>query len=185
VHQQVRHPVADQVGQHHRVGPAGDHRQVRPPAAVIGGADLARHPVHRPGHPVGPARPHVRGCEATRGGVGRDRHPGVSAAHPGDAGRGQERGDAGADPARAVDPGKRRPAAGEHRRPAVAVPVGKRGAGQFGRDPLKQIPGQGGAQPGREVVEHPGRGQQAEHPVHRRLADAVDRGGPDHLVGIA
>ena len=107
------------------------------------------------------------------------------AAHPGDAGGGEERRDAGAHPPRAVDPRERGPAAGEHRRAAVAVPVGKRGAGQLGGDPLEQVPGEGGPQARREVVEHPGRGQQPDHPVHRVLADAVGPGGPRHLGGIA
>jgi hypothetical protein len=185
VHQQVRHAVAHQLGDHHRVGSAGEHGQIGQPTGVVGGAGLPRHPVDRAGDPVGPARPHISGAEPARGGVGRRRQPGVGAAHPGDTGRREEGGDAGAHPARAVDPRERRAAAGEHRRAAVAVPVGQRRAGQLGSDPLKQVPGQGGAQAGREIVEHPGRGQQAEHPVHRRLADAVRRGGRRDLVGIA
>jgi hypothetical protein len=110
---------------------------------------------------------------------------GVHAAHPRDAGRRQERRHAGADPAAAVDPGERGPAAGEHDRAAVPVPVGEGGAGELGRDPLKQVPGQRGSQAGREVIEHPGRGQQAEHLVHRVLADAVRRRRPRHLGGVA
>jgi hypothetical protein len=185
VHQQVRHAVAHQLGDQHRVGPTGDHRQIGQPTAVVGRADLPRHPVNRAGDPGRPARPHIGGTEPTRGGVGRRRQPGVSAAHPGDTGRRQERGDAGAHPARAVDPGERREAAGEHRRAAVAVPVGQRRARQLGSDPLEQVPRQRGAQARREVVEHPSRGQQAEHPVHRRLADAVGGGGSRHLIGVA
>jgi hypothetical protein len=185
VHQQVRHPVAHQLGDHHRVGPAGEHGQLGQPAAVVSRARLPRHPVDRAGDPLRPARPHIGGAEPARGDVGRRCQPGVGAAHPGDTGRREERRDAGADPARAVDPRECRPAAGEHRRAPVAVPVGQRRAGQLGGDPLEQVPGQGGPQAGREIVEHPGRGQQAEHPVHRRLADAVGRGGRQHLGGIA
>jgi hypothetical protein len=185
VHQQVRHAVAHQLGDHHRVWPAREHGQIGQPAAVVGRAGLPRHPVDRAGDPGGPARPHIGGAEAARGDVGRRCQPGVGAAHPGDSGRREERGDAGAHPARAVDPRERRAAAGEHRRAAVAVPVGQRRARQLGSDPLEQVPGQGGAQAGREIVEHPGRGQQAEHPVHRRLADAVRLGRPHHLVGVA
>ena len=184
VHQQVRHAVAHQFGDDHRVRPAGEHRQIGQPVAVVGRPHLPRHPVDRAGDPGRPARPHIGGAEPARGDVGWRRQPGVGAAHPGDTGRREERRHAGADPARAVDPRERRPAAGEHRRAAVAVPVGQRRAGQLGRDPLKQVPRQGGAQAGREVVEHPGRGQQAEHPVHGRLADAVCRRGPHHLVGV-
>ena len=164
VHQKVRHAVAHQLGDHHRVGPAGEHGQIGQPTAVVGGADLPRHPVDRAGDPGRLAGAHIGGAEPAGGGVGRRRQPGVQAAHPGDTGRRQERGDAGAHPARAVDPRERRAAAGEHRRPAVAVPVGQRRAGQLGGDPLKQVPGQGGAQAGREIVEHPGGGQQARAP---------------------
>jgi hypothetical protein len=185
VHQQVRHAVAHQVGDQHRVGPAGEHGQIGQPAGVVGRADLPCHPVDRAGDPGRLAGADVGGAEPARGGIGRPRQPAVGAAHPGDAGRRQERGDAGAHPARAVHPGERRATAGEHRRAAVAVPVGQRRAGQLGSDPLEQVPGQGGAQAGREVVEHPGRGQQAEHPVNRRLADAVGRGGRRHLGRIA
>jgi hypothetical protein len=185
VHQQVRHVVAHQLGDHHRVGSAGEHGQVGQPAAVVGRPDLPRHPVDRAGDPGGPPRPHIGGAEPARGGVGRRRQPGVDAAHPGDTGRREEGGDAGAHPPRPVDPRERRAAAGEHRGTAVAVPVGQRRARQLGSDPLEQVPGQGGTQAGREIVEHPGRGQQAEHPVHRRLADAVGRRGRRDLVGIA
>jgi hypothetical protein len=185
VHEQVRHAVAHQLGEHHRVGSAGEHGQIGQPAAVVGRAHLPRHPVDRAFDPRGPAGAHVGGAEPARGDVGRRRQPSVGAAHPGDSGRREERGDAAAHPARAVHPRERRAAAGEHRRPAVAVPVGQRRAGQLGSDPLEQVPGQGGAQAGREIVEHPGRGQQAEHPVHRRLADAVRRRGRRHLVGVA
>jgi hypothetical protein len=185
LHQQVRHAVAHQLGEQHRVGPAGQHRQIRQPAAVVGGARLPRHLVDRAGDSHRPAGAHVGHDQAARHDVGRRRQPGVQAAHPGDTGSREERRDAGTDPARAVDPRERRPAAGEHRRAAVAVPVGQRRAGQLGRDPLEQVPGQRGAQAGGEVVKHPGRGQQAEHPVHGGLADAVRRGGPHHFVGIA
>jgi hypothetical protein len=185
VDHQMRHAVPHQVVENHRVGPAGEHRQVGQPPAVVGGSHLARHPVHGPGDPGRPFRAHVGEAEPARGDVGRGRGPGVQAAHPRDAGRGQERRDAGADPARAVDPGERGPAAGQHRRPAVAVPVGEGGAGQLRGDPLEQVPGQRGPQAGREVIEHPGRGQQAQHLVDRALADAVGRRGPRHLGGIA
>jgi hypothetical protein len=185
VHQQVRHRVAHQLGDHHRVWPPGEHGQIGQPVAVIGRADLARHPVDRAVDPGRPAGAHVGGAEPARGGVGRRCQPAVGAAHPGDTGRREERGDAGAHPARAVDPRERRAAAGEHRRTAVTVPVGQRRAGQLGSDPLEQVPRQRGPQASREVVEHPGRGQQAEHPVHGRLADAVGRGGRQHLGAIA
>ena len=185
VHQQVRHPVAHQLGDHHRVGSAGEHGQIGQPTAVVGRPGLPRHPVDRAGDPGRPAGAHVGGAEPARGGVGGRRHPGIGAAHPGDTGRREERGDAGADPARAVDPREHRAAAGEHRRPAVAVPVGQRRASQLGSDPLEQVTGQRGPQASREVVEHPGGGQQAEHPVHRRLADAVRRRGRHHLGGVA
>ena len=185
VHQQVRHAVAHQLSDQHRIGSAGEHGQIGQPTGVVGRADLARHPVDRAGDTGRLAGADVGGAEPARRGVGRRRQPAVGAAHPGHAGSCQERGDAAAHPARAVDPGERRATAGEHRRPAVAVPVGQRRAGQLGSDPLKQVPGQGGAQAGRKVVQHPGRGQQAEHPVNRRLADAVRRGGRHHLGGIA
>ena len=109
---------------------------------------------------------------------------GVQAAHPGDPGRGEERRDAGTHPAGAVDPGERRPPPGQHRRAAVAVPVGQRGARQLGADSRAQVLGEGGAQAGREVVEHARRGQQLDHPVHRLLADAVRPGRPHHLGGV-
>jgi hypothetical protein len=51
VHQQVRDAVVHELGQHHRVGPAGNHRQIWPAAAAVGGLDLARHPVDGPGDP--------------------------------------------------------------------------------------------------------------------------------------
>ena len=184
-HHQVRHTVPDQLVDNHRVGAAGEHGQVRQPAAVVGGPHLPRHPVDGAGDPGRPLLAYVGRAEPARGDVGRPRSPAVDAAHPRDAGRRQERRDAAADPARAVDPGERGPAAGEHRRPAVAVPVGERGAGQFGGDPLEQVPGQRRPQAGREVVEHPGRGQQAEHLVHRVLADAVGRRRPRHLGRVA
>jgi hypothetical protein len=177
--------VPHEVVEHHRVGPAGEHRQVGQPPAVVGGSHLARHPVDGAGGPGLPFRAHVGQAEPARGDVGRGRGRGVQAAHPRHAGRGQQRRDAGADPARAVDPGERGPAAGQHRRPAVAVPVGERGAGQLRGDPLEQVPGQRRPQAGREVIEHPGRGQQAEHLVDRVLADAVRRRGPRDLGGIA
>jgi hypothetical protein len=185
VHHQVRHAVPHQVGHHHRIGPADEHGQVGQSAAVVGGLHLPRHPMDRAADPGRAARAHVGQAEPARRDVGRPRCPAVQAAHPGQAGRRQERRDAGAHPPRAVDPRERRPAAGEHRRAAVAVPVGKRGAGQLGGDPLEQVPGEGCPQVRGEVVEHPGRGQQAEHPVHRVLADAVRPGGPGHLGGIA
>jgi hypothetical protein len=185
VYQQVRHAVAHQLCDQHRVGSAGEHGQIGQPTAVVGRADLPRHPVDRAGDPGRLAGADVGGAESARCDVGRCRQAAVGAAHPGDAGRRQERGDAGAHPARPVDPGERRAAAGEHRRAAVAVPVGQRRAGQLGSDPLEQIPRQGRAQAGWEVVKHPRRGQQAEHPVDRRLADAVGRGGRDHLGRIA
>jgi hypothetical protein len=124
VHHQVRHPVPHQLGQHHRVGPAGEHGQLGQPAVVVGGLHLARHPVDGAGNPGRPSRAYVRQAEPARRDVRRRRHPGVQAAHPRDAGRRQQRRDAGAHPARAVDPGERGPAAGEHRRTPVAVPVG-------------------------------------------------------------
>jgi hypothetical protein len=185
VDHQMRHAVPHEVVENYRVGPAGEHRQVGQPPAVVGGSHLARHPVHGAGDPGRSFRAHVGEAEPAWGDVGRGRGPGVQTAHPRDAGRGQERRDAGADPARAVDPGERGPAAGQHRRPAVAVPVGEGGAGQLRGDPLEQVPGQRGPQAGREVIEHPGRGQQAQHLVDRALADAVGRRGPRHLGGIA
>jgi hypothetical protein len=185
VHKQVRHSTAHQLGDHHRVGPAGEHGKIGLHAAVVVRADLPRHPVDRAGHPGGPAGAHIGGAEPAGCGVGRPSHPAVGAAHPGDTGRREERRDAGAHPACAVDPGERRAAAGEHRRTAIAMPVGQRRAGQLWSDPLEQIPGQRGTQAGGKVVEHPGRGQQAEHPVHRRLAHAVRRGGRHHGGGIA
>jgi hypothetical protein len=181
----MRHALAHEVGQHHRVGPAGEHGQVRPAAVVVGGLYLPRHPVHRPGGPDRPFRADVGEAEPARSDVGRDRDPAVHAAHPRDAGCRQERRDAGAHPARAVDPGEHRPATGKHRRPAVAVTVGERGAGELGGDPLEQVPRQRRPQAGGEVVEQPGRGQQAEHLVDRGLADAVRRGGLRHLGGVA
>jgi hypothetical protein len=181
----MRHAVPHQLVENHRVGPAGEHRQVGQPPAVVGGPHLARHPVHGAGDPGRPLGAHVGHPEPARGDVGRDRGPGVQAAHPRDAGSGQERRDAGADPARAVDPGERGPAAGQHRRPAVAVPVGEGGAGQLGSNPLEQVARQRGPQAGREVIEHPGRGQQGEHLVDRVLADAVRRRGPRHLGRVA
>ena len=174
-----------QLGQHHRVGPAGEHGQVRQPSAVVGGLHLARHAVDGAGNPGRPSRAYVREAESARGDVRRRRHPGVQAAHPRDAGSRQERRDAGAHPSGAVDPRERGPAAGEHRRPAVAVPVGKRGAGEFRGDPLEQVPGQRGPQARGKVIEHPGRRQQPENLVHRVLADAVRRRRPRHLGGIA
>ena len=177
--------MPDQLVDNHRVGAAGEHGQVGQPAAVVGGPHLPRHPVDGAGDPGRPFLAHVGQAEPARGDVGRGRGPAVHAAHPRDAGRGQERRDAGADPARAVDPGERGPAAGQHRRPAVAVPVGERGAGQLRGDPLEQVPGQRRPQAGREVIEHPGRGQQAENLVHRVLADAVRRRRPRHLGRIA
>jgi hypothetical protein len=181
----MRYPQPHQVGQRHRVGPAGEHGQVGQPAGVVCGLHLPRHPVDRAGNPGRPFRAHVREAEPARRDVRRRRHPGVHAAHPRDAGRREERRDAAADPARAVDPDERGPAAGEHRRPAVAVPVGERGAGELGGDPLEQVPGQRGPQARRKVIEHPGRGQQPEDLVHRVLADAVRRRRPGHLGGIA
>jgi hypothetical protein len=181
----VRHPVAHQPGHRHRVRPAGEHGQIGQPAAVVGGPRLPRHPVNRPGDSVRSAGADVGRAEPGRGDVGGRRQPVIDAAHPGHPGCRDKGRDAGADPARAVDPDERRPAAGEHRRPAVAVPVGERGAGELGLDPLQQVAGQGGAQAGREVVEHPGRGQQAQHPVHGGLADAVAGGCPHYLVGVA
>jgi len=142
VHHQMRHTVPHQVVENHRVGPAGEHRQVGQPPAVVGGSHLARHPVHGAGDPGLPFRAHVGEAEPARGDVGRRRHQGVHAAHPREAGRREQRRDAGADPARAVDPDERGPPSGEHRRPAVAVPVGKRGAGELGGDPLEQVPRQ-------------------------------------------
>ncbi len=184
VHGQVRHPVADERGEQHRVRPAGEHRQVGQPARVVRGAYLGRHPVHRAGDRDGPGRPHVRGAKARWRDVRRLGQAGVTAAHPGDSGRGEERGDAGAHPARAVYPGERRPPPGKHRRTAVPVPVGKRGARQLGPDPRPEVVGQGGAQARREVVEHARRGQQLDHPVHDLLADAVRGGRPHHLGGL-
>jgi hypothetical protein len=184
-HHQVRHPVPGQLVDNHRVGAAGEHGQVGQPTAVVGGPHLPRHPVHGAGDPGRPLLADVGLAEPARGDVGRGRRPAVRTAHPRDAGRRQKRRDAGADPARAVDPGERGPAAGEHRRPAVAVPVGERGAGQLGGDPLEQVPGQRRPQAGREVIEHPGRGQQAENLIHCLLADAVRGRRPRHLGRIA
>jgi hypothetical protein len=185
VRHQVRHPVPHQVVENDRVRPAGEHGQVGQPTAVVGGSHLARDPVDGAGDRSRLPRAHVGQAGPGRGDVGRGRRAGVHAAHPRDAGRRQERRDAGPDPARAVDPGERGPAAGEHRRPAVAVPVGQRGAGKLGGDPLAQVAGERGPQARREVVEHAGRGQQAEDLVHRVLADAVRRRRPRHLGGVA
>ena len=44
-------PVPHELGEHHRVGSAGEHRQVGQPPAVVGGAHLARHPVDGAGDP--------------------------------------------------------------------------------------------------------------------------------------
>jgi hypothetical protein len=84
VHQQVRHVGAHQLGDHHRVGTAGEHGQIGQPTAVVGRAGLPRHSVDRAGDPCGPARAHVGGTEPAWGGVGRRRQPGVGATHPGD-----------------------------------------------------------------------------------------------------
>jgi hypothetical protein len=181
----MRHTVPHQLGQQYRVGPAGQHGQIWQPTAVVGGLHLPRHPMDGAGDPDRPFRAYVREAEAARRDVRRRRHPGVQAVHPRNAGRSQERRDAGAHPARAVNPGERGPAAGEHRRAAVAVPVGKRGAGELGGDPLEQVPGQRGPQARGKVVEHSGGRQQPKDLVHRVLADAVRRRRPRHLGGIA
>jgi hypothetical protein len=182
--QQVRHPLAGQCGQQHGIGPPRDHRQVRPPPGVISRARLRCDPLHRPRHPGRPAGADVGRPQAGRGDVGRVRRRRVYAAHPCDPGRGEERGDAGAHPPGPVDAGERGPAAREHRRPAVAVPVGQRGAGQFRCQPVSQIVRQGRPQAGREVVEHPGRGEQPDHPVDDLRADPVRLGGPHHFGRI-
>jgi hypothetical protein len=181
----VRHTLPHQLGQQHRVGPAGEHREVGQPARVVGRPCLPRHPVDRARDPGRPFRANVGHAGPARGDVGRGCGAGVHATHPRDAGRRQERRDAGAHPARAVNPGERGPAAGEHRRAAVAVPVGERGAGDLGSDPLEQVPGQRGPQARGKIVEHPGRRQQLKDLVHRVLADAVRRRRPRHLGGIA
>ena len=179
--QQVGHPLPGQPGQQDRVGPPGDHRQVGPPPDVVGGARLRRHPPHRPRHRGRPPGTDVGRPQAGRGDVGGARRRRVDAAHPGHPGRGEERGDARAHPAGPVDAGERRPAARQHRRPAVAVPIGERGAGQLGRQPGPQVVGQRRPQAGREVVEHPGRREQPDHPVHDFRPDSVGLGRPHYL----
>jgi hypothetical protein len=184
VRHQVRDAVADKPGEQHRIRAAGDHRQIGPPPGVVRGARLRRDPVHRAGDPGRPALSDVRRAEAGRRDVGRLRRPGIQAAHPGDTGRGEKRGGARAHPTRAVDPDERRAAARQHGCPAVAVPVGQRGAGQLGADSRPQVVREGRAQAGREVVEHARGGEQADHPVHGVGPDAVGLGGPHHLVGV-
>ena len=132
---QVRHAVAHELGEHDRVGSAGEHRQVGYATAVIGGAYLWRHSTDGRGDPGGPASPHVRDAETTRRGVRRTRYPRHPTAHPGDSRRGKQRGDARADAVRAIYPHKCRAPTREYRRPAVAVAIGKRGAGQLGGEP--------------------------------------------------
>jgi hypothetical protein len=129
VDHQLRHAVAHELGKYHRVRSAGQHREFRYSAAVVGRPHLRRHPVDGPGDPAGLAGPHVSGAEAGRRGVPRSRYPRRQAAHPGNARGGEQRGDARADAARAVDADERRAATREHRRAAVAVPIGERGAG--------------------------------------------------------
>ncbi len=179
--QQVGHPLTGERGQQHRIGPPGDHRQVRPPPGVVGRARLRRDPLHRPRHPGGPPGAHVGRPQAGRGDVGGVRCRRVHAAHPGHPGRGEERGDARAHPPGPVDAGERGPAARQHRRPAVAVPVGERGARQLRRQPVPQVVRQRRPQAGREVVEHPGRGEQPDHPVDDFRPDPVRLGRPHHL----
>jgi hypothetical protein len=132
---QVRHAVAHEPGEHNRVGSAGEHRQVGQATAVVGGAYLGRHPVDGGGDPGGPAGPHVRDAETARRGVRRTRYPLHPAAHPGNSRRGDQRGDARAHPVGAIDPHERGVPTREHRRAAVTVTVGERGAGQLGGDP--------------------------------------------------
>jgi hypothetical protein len=177
---QVRHPVPHQRGDQHRVGPAGDHREVGRAAGVVGGAHLGRDPVHRAGRPAAPGRADVGGAQARGGDVRRFRRGAVQAAHPGDPGRGQEGRRAGAHPARAVDAGERRPPPGQHRRAAVGEAVRERRARHLGAEPSAQVGGQGGARLRGEVVEHARRGEQPGDPVHVPLGDAEVPGGARH-----
>jgi hypothetical protein len=132
VDHQMRHAVAHELSEHNRVGSAGEHRQIGHSPAVIGRSHVRRHPADGPGDPGGLARAHVGGAETTRRGVRRARHPRPQAADPGDARRGEQRGDARANAISAVDPHERRAAAREHGCATVAMAIGKRGTGQLG-----------------------------------------------------
>ena len=161
----MRHALASERGGQHRVRPAGEHREVGLAPGIAGGAHFGRDAVHGSGDPGGLARPDVVHAKARRRDVRRFRCPVVRAAHPSDPGRGEERRDTGADPARAVHLRVRRPPPGQHRRTAVGMPVGEGGAGHLGANPAAQVVGQCRAQVGREVVEEARRGQQADHAV--------------------
>ena len=132
---QMRHAVAHELGEHNRVGPAREHRQVWHPAAVVGGPHVRRHAADGPCDSGSLARPDVGGAEAGRRGVRRTCDPCRQAAHPGDPRRGEQRGDARAHATRAVHANERRAAAPEHGRAPVAVAIGDRGAGKLGSKP--------------------------------------------------
>jgi len=110
----MRHAVAHELGEHDRVGPAGEHRQVGHPVAVIGGSHVRRHAADGTGDASGLASPDVGGAKSGRRGVRRTGYPRHQAAHPGDPRRGEQRGDARANATRAVHAHERRAAAREH-----------------------------------------------------------------------
>jgi hypothetical protein len=132
---QMRHAVAHELGEHNRVGPAGEHRQVGQSAAVVGRSHVRCHPADGPGDSRGLACAHVGGTETGRRGVRRTRDPRHQAADPGHPGRGEQRGDARAHATRAVNAHERRAAVRQYGRAAVTVAIGKRGAGQLGDEP--------------------------------------------------
>ncbi len=180
---QVRHPVPDQLaGQPGQRHPGEDH-QVRN-RAVVHGRNLGGGPGDRPGGARLPGRAQVGQDQPGRRQIGRRRRLRVGAADVADAGGGQETGHARARPPRAVHPDVGGPPPGQHPRPAVPVRVGQRGGGQFRGQPGPQRRGQRGVRPGREVVEHPGRGQYREHPLGRCGRHAVALGGCDHRVAV-